>query len=614
MLVDTNSTIPEIDSAKAKQKIYLEECISMTFGDSEHLGSVMLNALLVLLAETEWAPSTICDVEYIKPLEKYCSKIRPCDVPVSLLTLLSLIGKSSSGECVRICESSIPSFLLKCMMMLTKNKVMSSEIGECLLTLTTTLESSSAFLAHHKTQFVAFLDGFESKKSVIRHSTFLPRLCFSPNLEMSSMVLKALNIRCKTGVRTRPFVYKLDVPSDSTDSSSKLVPFVELLCGRLAKHVSEMKSLSTDSSPDDPTISALSAALPADSQLLDGNAVLVTLSDGLALLSTFLVKQDSTFHNILVSSGFVPLLKSTIIACLDLLEHPKTESTPTAAERTDLLITIIDTSWYCAAGSLPNIHRPLHPVVESTFSDVPQLCSLLVRTCRFSPPTRSSHLAMLIDISAKFTRLIPAMLDENLAERLIDSSKPMAVPTTNSEFHVYLVWIIHTLVWDPKAITQYKEQQKSIRMHQFERVLKPAKQYLSFVLQREEFIPKFYASNQNLPSRITFLLDQTMLLERDLFENGLIVETGRDKWEVWWLVETTDERDLGERLRRIREDDEMMRRKEMERWKARVVRRREAGHEDAMEGWLTTKDSGRRDSIVEYVVHVRKESGMNNTL
>ncbi|KAK2942954.1 hypothetical protein BLNAU_22113 [Blattamonas nauphoetae] len=579
--------------------------LSNLYGDSEHLRSVMLNTLLDLVAETDWALSTIRDVEYIKPLEEYCSKTQPYDVPV---------WKSSSRECVRICESSIPSFLLKCVMLTKNDDWAGTEIRDCLLMLTSTLESSSAFLAHHKAQFVAFLDDFERTKTNFSYLTFILWLCFSPHLEVLSLVLKALNIRLKTGVWTRPYVDRYSVHSTSADSSSKFESFVGRLCGRLAIHVSEMKSLSTECSPDDPTISTLSATLPADSQLLDGNAVLVTLSDGLALLDTILRKKNSIFDDILVSSGFVSLLKSTINACLDLLEHPKTESTSPPSARTDLLRNIIDRSWDSITFGLNNPKRLLSPIEEWTFSDVPQLCSLLVRTCRFSPPTRSSHLAMLIDISAKFTRLIPAMLDENLAERLIDSSKPMAVPTTNGEFHSSLVWIINNLLKESWYITRNNEEEKRIQMLQFERVLKPAKQYLSFVLQREVLIPEVDTYHQNLSRQIPSLLGQTMFLERGLFKDGLIVETGREEWEVWWLVEKMKGHRLGERLWRIREDDEMMRRKEMERWKARVVRRREAGHEDAMEGWLTTKDSGRRDSIVEYVVHVRKESGMNNTL
>ncbi|KAK2954083.1 hypothetical protein BLNAU_10900 [Blattamonas nauphoetae] len=431
---------------------------------------------------------------------------------------------------------------------------------------------------------------------------------------MSKRTLSTLFATCQLDAYNRNFLRTHKVPSCSTESSSELVPFAGRLCGRLAEYVSEMKSLFAESSPLDGTISALSATLPEDSPHFARNTVLTIIFGGFLLLDSLLNTADNAFTYILIKCGFVPLLKSTIITCLDLIDQPKTESTCQPESRTDLLIKILDSSWNCAASSLFDFHKSLHPIVESTFSDVPQLCSRLVRTCRLASPTHTSHLRMIINVSDTLPQFVPHILEENLIERVINTTKPMVVPTTHVKFHHYLIWAILNLIRNPKYITQNKKERKRIRKMQFERVLKPAKQYLLFILQRDEFIPKLISSNRKLPTRISFLVMQTLLLERELFEDGEIMETGREEWEVGWLVEKTNEDDLGERLKMIREDDVRMKKDEKSRLKKRVERQREAGHEDAMEGWLTKKDNRTRFEIVEYMECVGKENGTNKTM
>ncbi|KAK2947709.1 hypothetical protein BLNAU_17379 [Blattamonas nauphoetae] len=407
-------------------------------------------------------------------------------------------------------------------------------------------------------------------------------------------------------------IYRSFVPSASTDSSSELVPFAGRLCSTLAELVSEMKSLFTESSPSDGTISALSATLPDEAPLLSENAVLEVLYEELSLVNSLLSDMDNNFEDILIKCDFVPLLKSTIITCLDLLEQQKSESDCQPSDRTHMLVNILNWSWDCASESICDSLESLCPVVESTFSDVQELCSLLVRTCCHFSSTNFSHLDMIINIGAYTPHLIPRLLEGNLVERVIETSKPMAVQTTHGSFHLDLIWVIVNLIWDPRFSIQNKEEQKRIRILQFERLLKPAKQYLQFILQREEFIPKDDTSDEDLPSIITDLLERTQLLERALFEDGEIVETGREEWEVGWLVEKTNENYLGERLEMIRLDDVRMKKRENARWKKRVERHREAGHEDAMEGWLMRRDEDTRSEIVEYIECVSAESGMNN--
>ncbi|KAK2947085.1 hypothetical protein BLNAU_18008 [Blattamonas nauphoetae] len=592
MLADKTSPLPPIDSTEAEQTNFLKVSLRQIGGDYNSLSPEILSTLLTQATESDLALSAILDIEYIKPLEEYCEKTQPCDVPISLPKLLALIGKSSEAECLRICESSIPSFLLQWMDSISDENIL-FEIEDCLSLWTSTLRSYSTFLTHHKTQFLAFLDHSENSESYFPHLSNLAQLCFSPHLEILKMALEVLSKRCKSDSKTCSFLRKLKVPSGCTIRWSELVPFATRLCSTLAELVSEMKSLFTESSPSDGTISALSARHPSESPHLSGNTVLEVLCEGISLFRTLFKYDDHAFFEILDCCNFVLFLKSTIKACLNLLDQQKTESNHPPAGRTA---------------------QSPYPIVEWTFTDLPKLCSLLERTCCHSSPTHNSHFGMLINFSVCLPLRIPRMLLENLVERVFITTRPMAVPTTHGGFHLRLIGTISILMRHPRFIAQDTQVQRETRQLQFEHVLKPAKQYLQFILPRDEFLRDDDSSSFSLSFRIGDLLKQTLLLERDLLEDGEIVESGREEWEVGWLVEKTNEEDLGERLKEIREDDVKMKKKEKGRWKKRAERRREAGHEDALEGWLTRKDNEKRSEIVEYIRQVQKESGMNHIL
>ncbi|KAK2957021.1 hypothetical protein BLNAU_8096 [Blattamonas nauphoetae] len=533
-------------------------------GKYQTLRTAMLNGLLIIAAESDWALSAILEVEYIKPLEEYCEKTQPCDVPIAFPKLLSLIAW-------KLC----------------------------------------ALVDFHSSIIFHIPRPSHNREFSIPHLTILTQLCFSPHLELSKMALEALTTRFESDSATRSFLQKHKVPSVLTDSSSELVPFAGRLYSTLTEHVSQLKSLFPESSPSDGIISALSTTLPSESPLLTRNTGLELHCEGFFLLYSLLFNQDSTFNDTLIGCDFVPLLKSTIIVCLDLFDRQQSEVNCPPSDRTELMINILGNTWICTTDCLFHSHTSLHPIVESTFADIPQLCSLLERTCCHTSPPHSSHLHMIINIAATLRHLIPRLLEENLVERVINASNPKAVSTTQSRFHLYVVWAIRNLIWRPKDITHHKEERKRIQQLQFERVLKPAKQYLQFILQREEFIPKAGPRGKDLSKIVSPLLKQTLLLERELFECGENVETGREEWEVGWLVEKTKETDLGERLKMIREDDVEMKKDENARWKKRVERLREAGHEDAMEGWLTRKDNETASEIVEYLRHGSSENGMN---
>ncbi|KAK2947705.1 hypothetical protein BLNAU_17375 [Blattamonas nauphoetae] len=552
MNIDSSSSNPQIDATPATLKNCLEVFLSQICGECTPLRPVMLTGLLVLVTESDWALSTIPDVDYIKPLEEYCEQTKPCEVSISLPQLISFIDRK--------------------------------------LSVVVDFHSSIVFLLPRPPQI---------------------RLSFSPSLEVSKMALKALHTRCNRDFGTLFFLRTHSVPFDSTDRSSELVPFVGRLCSTLAEHVSEMKSLFAESSHFDATISALAVTLPEESPLFTRNLLFEMLCDGFSLLNSLLVNSIKAFQRTLIGCHFVPLLKSTIIACLDLLDHARSESNYPPADQTDMLIFILDSSWNCASDCLCAGRESLHPVVRSAFSDDPQLCSLLERTCSHFSPSQTSYLRMIINLTCDLPHLIPRLLEENLVERVLTTSKPMAVPTAPGQFHLRLIWAINNLLWNPKSITPNEEGQTMIRMLQFKRVLTPAKQYLQFILQREEFILNEVSSDKNLPSIVTNLLDETLALERVLFAVGEIVETGREEWEVGWLVEKANDNELGEKLNVIRKDDEKLKKDEKARWKKRVERRREAGNEDAMEGWLTRMDYRTRFEIVGYLRCVNQENGMN---
>ncbi|KAK2963070.1 hypothetical protein BLNAU_2093 [Blattamonas nauphoetae] len=578
MLGDNSPSSPQPDNANAQQKNYLETILRQTAGDCRTLRPMMLKDLHVLVTESDWALSTIHDVEYIKPLEEYCEKAQPCDVPLALPKLLTLIGKSSECECLRICESSFPSFFLEWIISLPDEAMIKNSV-----------------------------------KAHLPHLKDLSQLCFTPHPEVSKLTLKALCTRSRSDSEIRAFLKSDGVSSVLTNGSSEVVPFAKQLCGRMVEHISQMKSLSEESSPSDQTISPLSATLPDKSPLFSGNAMLAVLCEELSLIDSLFGFKANTTQFIPLNSDVVTLLKSIIIVCLDQLDQQKTASNCPRSDRTVLLVTILDSSWNCVLNhlyrSLPSDHRD----DKSAFSDDPSLCFLLERTYNRPSPTHSSRLGMIIHLAIYLPNLIPLMLKENLIQRVIDTSKLTTVPTTHRTFHLDLIQSVATLIGTPNRFSFPETERKPLQQLQFERALKPAKQYLKFILQRDEFFSKDDSRPYNVPTIVSELLKATLLLERELFENGMIVETGREEWEVGWLVEMTRENSLGWRLEWIRRYDVKIEKNEKSRWKKRVKRLRVAGHEDAMEGWLTRRDNQIPLEVEEYVESVSEASGMNNT-
>ncbi|KAK2943689.1 hypothetical protein BLNAU_21392 [Blattamonas nauphoetae] len=571
----------------------------------------------MIFTESDWALSTIPDVDYIKPLEEYCEKVKPCDVPIAFPKLLSLIGKSSEDELDRICGSSIPSFFLSWMGSIS-NETVHNELGDCLVLLTSTLRSSQTFVARHKSELLAFIDHSKNKQSSIPHLTILAQLCFFPHFKVSKMALKELREAIKSDDEILCFIRTLKIPSGSTARSSRLDWFAGRLCSSLAEHVSEMNSLFAESSPPDATTSALSITSHVESPHLVRKAVVNLLCHEFSLLDTLLVGNandtyvigKNAFDTILLDSDCVPRLDATIITCLDLLEQQNTESNSLPQDQTGLLITVLNWSWHCVSNCLCGYKSLLHGSVDYVFSDVSRLCSLLERTCRQLSPTRNSHLEMIVRIYFRLPRLFRYMLEFRLIERVIDASNSFKVPTTNSDFHTHLLSAIVSLLSSPIPVTEDQEERRRIQKEQFECVFTPAKRYLQFIALREEFVPRG-TTFIGLSVLMNDLYEWTSQLEHTQSKPGKPAETGREKWEVGWLVENTDETFFHERLKLIRKTDEEMKQHQKERWRKRVERQREAGHEDAMEGWMTRRDNETPSEIVDFMRHVSEETGMN---
>ncbi|KAK2954299.1 hypothetical protein BLNAU_10798 [Blattamonas nauphoetae] len=168
-------------------------------------------------------------------------------------------------------------------------------------------------------------------------------------LQLAKSVLSALLTRCQSDSAACSFLRKLKVPLPSTASSSKLVPFAGRLCSSLAAQVSLIKSLFTEPSSARPAASAQSATLPEESPLLTENTILAIIFQEFSLLDSMLTDLDITFQNILTNCEYVPLLKSTIVTCLDLLQRLKCESNSPSADGSAALIEILDWSWDGAA-------------------------------------------------------------------------------------------------------------------------------------------------------------------------------------------------------------------------------------------------------------------------
>ncbi|KAK2947015.1 hypothetical protein BLNAU_18017 [Blattamonas nauphoetae] len=161
------------------------------------------------------------------------------------------------------------------------------------------------------------------------------------------------------------------MPSGSAETSSALIPFTTRLCSTLAAHVSQLKSLFTESSDSTSALCTPSPTVPDESPLHTGNKMLEILHEGISLLNTLKISVDFNgliiSQGILVDCGFVPLLKSTIIACIDLLDQQSSTNQDPPADRTDLLINMLHYSWNCAADTVFPFGANLPPHFPNTF-------------------------------------------------------------------------------------------------------------------------------------------------------------------------------------------------------------------------------------------------------
>ncbi|KAK2948488.1 hypothetical protein BLNAU_16557 [Blattamonas nauphoetae] len=91
-MISNDSTIHQVEDKTVKRTTYLEMILNQICSDCTDIHPMMLQDLLVLVSESDWALSTILDVEYINPLEEYCEKTQPCDIAIALPKMLFIIG------------------------------------------------------------------------------------------------------------------------------------------------------------------------------------------------------------------------------------------------------------------------------------------------------------------------------------------------------------------------------------------------------------------------------------------------------------------------------------------------------------------------------------------
>ncbi|KAK2945670.1 hypothetical protein BLNAU_19404 [Blattamonas nauphoetae] len=334
------------------------------------------------------------------------------------------------------------------------------------------------------------------------------------------------------------------------------------------------------------------------------------VSGGLGILYDRLGSKSFTIGQGLIAGDILPRVKTAITTCLEL---PSLFTHIPADQKKGLSATInsaLSLSWriirYSLHKSMPNLSK----ATESLFAVGPDMFSLLEQT------SKHRQTSLLVDL-LKYTNKGPShshsvfvFLKENMIERVLTRVQPTTVPLTDHEFHDRVLSLISDMTLGLAPPKETTEESPYEPLLQFNRVVVPSQRYLLFVFQRDEFLAKL---STTVPEQINRVLNHIMRLERELHKEGKDVETGRESWEVGWLVEKTDETALGNRLNSFARNDEMMKERQKTRWKQRAERLRQAGVEDTLDAWLTRSGKRRTPTqIVTFIRHVSWEIGSNH--
>ncbi|KAK2963831.1 hypothetical protein BLNAU_1400 [Blattamonas nauphoetae] len=697
-----------------------------------------LDVLSVVASETDWGLNVVLKHAPIHSIEQLCKKMPLSNCPVcssfrdrsSALSpktaAADWCGMSSEDENVRICESSIPSSLLV-RFVPNRNEHVRTAIGKCLLLMTSTPRSSSAFLSRHEASFRATLEEIEDSGLSQLFLESLAAIMFSPNTTVIALVCQSLDRHARRRVIAASFLARHTLLFTLAGPPENPIMFTERLIETLSDHLSRLHSLLADSTTQPnmlveestfehicrltdfvvcgrsllgheshhehrtesgitqtmvsifkvclnliksstiPThtsspleeshtmrphdvwvlvtsrisffdslhlpdaafaglfVSAVDIGLHAMKDLVSSSTplsdatvtalrhILEIVSSGLGSLFRRLDKSATHFQQVcLVSLSFsskvlilqkiIPLVKAAIPTCLEL--HSHVANTP-ANQQEGLNATInsaLTMSWKIITRSLDTSMYVLHPAVESAFSNGSDMFSLIERTSQQLNMNLLMSLLSLTNERLSSLRTVSIFLKETMIERVLTRVQPTTVPLADRTFHNHIVSLISDMTSDTVPFSWRSEARPSEPLLHFNRVVVPAKRYLMFVSQRDEYV--------NDPSdafvrQLNQILKYIILLEKELYYKGMIVETGREEWEVGWLVEMTNKEGLGERLHSMEEDEEM-RMYGKKRWKKRAERLRQAGLDDALEARLTPHET------YYFLLRLNSASGMNH--
>ncbi|KAK2963813.1 hypothetical protein BLNAU_1382 [Blattamonas nauphoetae] len=496
---------------------------------------------------------------------------------LSLPKLLLRFGMSSEDDNVRICESSIPSSLLV-RFVPTRNEHVRTAIGKCLRLMMSTPRSSSAFLSRHEASFRATLEEIEDSGLSQLFLESLAAIMFSPDTTVLTLVCQSLDRHARRREIAASFLaghtllFTLAGPPDNP------VMFTERLIETLSDHLSRLHSLLADSTTQ-PNM------LVDESTIDQIRHISAFLASGLSLLDYLGKEYQPSMIEVLITQRFFSLVKSAITTCLDLPSHVANIPANQKEGLRATINSVLTMSWKIITRSLDTSMKVLHPAVESAFADGSDMFSLIECTSQQLNTNLLTSLLSHTNKGPSSSHAVFVFLKENMIERVLTRVQPTTVPLANRAFHDHLLSLISDMTrgTTPQYLTT--EERPFEPLLQFNRVVVPAKRYLLFVFQRAEYLS---APSDVFVNQLSLILKHVMRLEKELHKEGKDVETGREEWEVGWLVEMTNKKTLGERLHTM-EGDERMRTKEKTRWKKRAERLRQAGLDDALEAWSTPR-------------------------
>ncbi|KAK2945765.1 hypothetical protein BLNAU_19321 [Blattamonas nauphoetae] len=652
---------PFKDEKETEQTTLVKLLVDISCDDPTSLTMTTLDVLFVVASETDWGLKVVLKHAPIHVFEQLCEKMPPSNCRLFLPKLLLLIGMSSEDENVRICESSIPSSLLV-RFVPTRNEHVRTAIGKCLLLMTSTPRSSSAFLSRHEASFRATLEEIEDSGLSQLFLESLAAIMFSPNTTVLTLVCQSLDRHARRREIAASFLARHTLLFTLAGPPDNPVMFTERLGETLSDRLSRLQTLLADSKtqpnklvegstiaqicwltefvvsgyslldylrkdqkPSKDTvmadcrfnpvlISAIDASLRATKDLVSTSTSLSSstvtslrhiveiVTNGFGSLVYRLDKSDTHFRQVLITQRFFPLVKATITTCLHLQSHVASIPADQKAGLSATINSALTMSWKIITRSLDSSMKDLHPAVESAFADGSDMFSLIERTSQQLNTNLLMDLLSHTNGGSSSLRTVSIFLKENMIERVLTRVQPSTVPLADRAFHEHLLSLISNMSCGTALLSWRPEARPSEPLLHFNRVVVPAKRYLMFVLQRDEYV---YDPSDAFVSQLNQILKYIILLEKELHREGKDVETGREEWEVGWLVEMSNKKNFKERLHSMEEDKEM-RKKEKKRWKKRAARLRQAGLDDALEAWLTPRET------YDCLLRLNKAVGMNH--